>query len=87
MLTEAAAQGHKAAKGMIGLVKGDPGRAWASNRLGILLRNERKDTDGAEACADACRALVDLSVRRWKENEGSYRDDITCVVARLGGEG
>lgn len=53
----------------------------AATMVGALL-----DTDGAEACADACRALVDLSVRRWKENEGSYRDDITCVVARLGGE-
>ena len=42
------------------------------------------DQGGPEACADACRALVDLAAQRWRDAEGLYRDDITCVVARLG---
>jgi serine/threonine protein phosphatase PrpC len=42
------------------------------------------DQGGPGACADACRALVDLAAQRWRDAEGLYRDDITCVVARLG---
>ncbi len=42
------------------------------------------DQGGPEACADACRALVDLAAQRWRDAEDLYRDDITCVVARLG---
>ena len=46
----------------------------------------------AEACAlvykhksatDACSALVLEAAQRWKRFEGSYRDDITCIVAHL----
>lgn len=31
----------------------------------------------------ACTELVQLAERRWEEEEGSYRDDITCIVAFL----
>lgn len=44
--------------------------------------------ENAEACetavksktaADACAALIDESSRRWREEEGNYRDDITAI--------
>ena len=31
----------------------------------------------------ACEELVKLAEQRWKEEEGSYRDDITCIIAYL----
>jgi len=55
MLTEAAAQGHKEAEGMITLVTWDPGNAGAQNNLGRLLQTERQDMVGAEA---AFRAAI-----------------------------
>ena len=55
MLTEAAAQGHERAGLLSRLLKLDPGGACAQNDLGILLKNERKDIDGAEA---AYRAAI-----------------------------
>jgi len=36
-----------------------------------------------ENASEACEQLVNLAVRRWKVNEGNYRDDITCIVANL----
>ena len=30
--------------------------------------------------ADGCAALIDESSRRWREEEGTYRDDITAIV-------
>lgn len=30
-----------------------------------------------------CEQLVKLAEQKWKEEEGSYRDDITCIVAKL----
>lgn len=35
------------------------------------------------AAKDACKALIDLAVRRWRDIEGDYRDDITAIVMRL----
>ncbi len=32
---------------------------------------------------DACTQLVKYAEARWKEEEGSYRDDITCIIAFL----
>ena len=32
---------------------------------------------------EACLALIDKSSRHWKEEEGTYRDDITAIVAHL----
>ena len=31
----------------------------------------------------ACQELVLLAEQRWKDEEGSYRDDITCIIAFL----
>ena len=48
--------------------------------------------DSTEACeviatetdaTKACQKLVNLAQTRWFEEEGSYRDDITCIVAML----
>jgi serine/threonine protein phosphatase PrpC len=36
--------------------------------------------DGATA---ACQALIKAAARRWQEEEGSYRDDITAIVVKL----
>jgi len=36
-----------------------------------------------ESATAACEELVQLAQRRWQEEEGSYRDDITCIVAYL----
>ncbi|CAN0499074.1 unnamed protein product, partial [Discosporangium mesarthrocarpum] len=38
--------------------------------------------DGGQA-ARACRAIIAASAGRWRENEGAYRDDISCVVLSL----
>jgi len=35
------------------------------------------------AAKDACKALIDLAVQRWRDIEGDYRDDITAIVMRL----
>ena len=36
------------------------------------------------ACATkACQALIEAAAKRWHEEEGSYRDDITAIVVRL----
>jgi len=32
---------------------------------------------------DACVQLVHTAEQKWREEEGSYRDDITCIVAFL----
>lgn len=32
---------------------------------------------------NACEALVKTAERRWQEEEGTYRDDITCIVLML----
>lgn len=32
---------------------------------------------------DACTELVKTAEQRWRDEEGSYRDDITCIVAFL----
>jgi len=32
---------------------------------------------------DACAELVNIAETKWREEEGSYRDDITCIIAHL----
>ena len=31
----------------------------------------------------ACEELVKLAELRWMEEEGTYRDDITCIIVFL----
>jgi len=38
---------------------------------------------GHTSAREACDELVRLAEQRWKEEEGSYRDDITCIVVFL----
>lgn len=35
--------------------------------------------------SDACKELIQVAMKRWQENEGDYRDDITAIVVRLSG--
>ena len=40
--------------------------------------------EGAEAdCDDACQDLIEEAAKRWRREEGDYRDDITAIVIRL----
>ena len=41
------------------------------------------DGSGAVDATEACGRLVRAAQQRWREEEGTYRDDITCVVALL----
>lgn len=41
------------------------------------------DAAKPNAAKAACKALIDLAVKRWREIEGDYRDDITCIVMKL----
>lgn len=37
---------------------------------------------GCEA-AEACAEVIAASAERWRQFEGAYRDDISCIVLRL----
>jgi protein phosphatase 2C family protein 2/3 len=39
-----------------------------------------KQSDDATAASES---LIQLATKRWQEEEGTYRDDITCIVAFL----
>merc|ERR1712146_301804 len=34
-------------------------------------------------CNVACQKLIEIAAQRWREEEGDYRDDITCFVVRI----
>lgn len=38
--------------------------------------------DGLSA-SEACQELIRVSIQKWKDQEGDYRDDITAIVVRL----
>lgn len=38
---------------------------------------------GGREAADACAEVVAIAAARWRQFEGAYRDDISCVVLRL----
>lgn len=47
----------------------------------VRIVNERlRKGRGASA---ACQALIETAALRWKEHEGSYRDDITAAVVKV----
>jgi serine/threonine protein phosphatase PrpC len=31
----------------------------------------------------ACRALIEAAAERWHDEEGDYRDDISCIIVKL----
>jgi len=33
-------------------------------------------------CSQACQELIEQASQRWAEEEGDYRDDITCIVVK-----
>jgi len=42
-----------------------------------------KHTGKPNGATTACEALVKMAEVRWQQEEGAYRDDITCIVAYL----
>lgn len=34
-------------------------------------------------CHVACQKLIEIAAQRWRDEEGDYRDDITCFVVRI----
>lgn len=38
---------------------------------------------GGREAADACAEVISVSAERWRQFEGAYRDDISCIVLRL----
>jgi len=34
-------------------------------------------------CTQACQELIEQASQRWAEEEGDYRDDITCIVVKF----
>lgn len=39
--------------------------------------------NAGEGSSKACQSLIVTAARKWQENEGDYRDDITALVVRL----
>ena len=35
------------------------------------------------SASGACKELIRISMGKWKDREGDYRDDITAIVVRL----
>lgn len=38
---------------------------------------------GGREAAEACAEVIAASAERWRQFEGAYRDDISCIVLRL----
>lgn len=38
---------------------------------------------GGSEAAEACAEVIAASAERWRQFEGAYRDDISCIVLRL----
>lgn len=38
---------------------------------------------GGHEAAEACAEVISASAERWRQFEGAYRDDISCIVLRL----
>lgn len=38
---------------------------------------------GGREAAEACAEVISVSAERWRQFEGAYRDDISCIVLRL----
>ena len=51
-----------------------------------MCTNGKEQPHGSTSMApprEASEALVKLAEQKWREEEGSYRDDITCIVANI----
>ncbi|KAH8061355.1 protein serine/threonine phosphatase [Aureococcus anophagefferens] len=53
------------------------------NEEAIELVGQFFDSGAENAAKDACKSLIDLAVKRWRDIEGDYRDDITAIVMKL----
>lgn len=45
--------------------------------------HERLKKGGGSEATDACADVISVAAARWRQFEGAYRDDISCVVLRL----
>lgn len=49
----------------------------------VDLVHECLQRGGGREAAEACAELISVSAARWRQFEGAYRDDISCIVLRL----
>lgn len=49
----------------------------------VDLVHECLQRGGGREAAEACAELISVSAARWRQYEGAYRDDISCIVLRL----
>lgn len=49
----------------------------------VRLVHERLKKGGGSEAAGACADVISVAAARWRQYEGAYRDDISCVVLRL----
>lgn len=49
----------------------------------VDLVHDSLERGGGREAADACAELISVSAGRWREFEGAYRDDISCIILRL----
>lgn len=63
-------------------IRGNVPLVWARRQVVELVQECLQRGGGSEA-AEACAELINESASRWRQNEGAYRDDISCIVLRL----
>jgi protein phosphatase PTC2/3 len=51
----------------------------SQDAVDVVARNLQDRDDASKAC----QALIEAAAKRWHEEEGEYRDDITAIVVRL----
>ncbi|CAN0095480.1 unnamed protein product, partial [Hapterophycus canaliculatus] len=73
------------------VVEGDIFLVLASDGLWEFMENQEV-VDLVQSCflrgggceaAEACAELIAGAAKRWRQFEGAYRDDISCIVLRL----
>ena len=48
-----------------------------------VLSSDNERAVGESATYNACQVLIEEAQRRWEEEEGDYRDDITAIIVRF----
>lgn len=49
----------------------------------VNLVQQRLLLGGGREAADACAEVISVAAGRWRQFEGAYRDDISCIVLLL----
>ena len=55
----------------------------SAQAVDIVAGVTRRHPDGQLHCSRSAQELMTTAARKWKEEEGDYRDDISVVVVRL----